>query len=255
MTWEEQQRLIVKVELKYIRLVAARIQQIYQDGLTAYKDGKLQDVHNKFFDDQLLTLIRAIHVNAGVPMARFIYRSMPKKRELKGGQMGISEQWLANVKNYLERHALQFVTNIVGTLRDDMLALFDKAVTEGWSYEYLANQLLNTGLAVRRARVIARTEAHRGAMKGGLEGANSLPYEVQKQWLSASDNRVRVEPKDRFDHRQLSGQIRELDQPFTNEENIQFPGDPQASPGNTIQCRCVLNYIPKRDEKGMVIMK
>jgi len=255
MTWEQQQEIIVKVERRYLPVLESRIKAIYRYGLGLYKEGKLSELDNKFFDEELLKIITAIYINAGVPMARYVYKTMPKKRELKAGQMGISQTWLNAVKNYLGRYALQFVTDIIGTLRDDMISLFQKAAAEGWSYEKIAYELLRNGLALKRARRIARTEAHRGAMKGSIEGARALPYEVQKEWLSATDKRVRREPKDKFDHALLNGQVKELDEPFTNEEKIMFPGDPEASEGNTIQCRCVLNYIPKRNPDGSLMIK
>lgn len=255
MTWQQQQELIVKVENRYIGKIEKRILELYKIGLYLYRNDRLHELDNKFFDDELMQIITAIHVNAGVPMARYVYKTMPNKRELKAGRMGIAQQWLQAVQNYLGRFALQFVTDIIGTIRDEMIALFQKATAEGWGYEKIAQELLSKGLALRRSRVIARTEAHRGAMKGSIEGARSLPYQVQKEWLSASDNRVRREPRDQYDHRLLSGQIKELDEPFMNEEPIMFPGDPEASPGNSIQCRCVMNYIPKRDADGMLILK
>jgi len=255
MTWEEQQMIISKVERRYIPALTKVLQRFYDEAVQLYRENRTGELSNKFFDHELMNAIRAIHLKAGVAMARAVYRSMPTVRQLKAGQMGISDSWLAAVNNFLSKFALQFVTNIMKTERERMMRLFERATKEGWSYERLAQEIATSGMAVRRARVIARTEAHRGAMAGSKEGAKSLPYEVIKEWLSASDSRVRREPRDQFDHRELSGQQKEMDEPFHNEEDIMFPGDPNAMPGNTIQCRCVMNYIPKRDERGMLILK
>lgn len=255
LTWTDQQLIIGKIERRYIPLLTRRINAIYREGLELYRQGKESELSNKFFDAELFEIVTAIHGRSGVVMARYVYKSMPTVRQLKAGQMGISARWLSAVKTALNRFALQFVTDIVGTLRQDMTDLFKQATEEGWSYEKLAYELLKKGLALRRSRVIARTEAHRGAMQGSVEGANTLPYEVEKEWLSATDVRVRRNPKSVFDHRELNGQRRDMGQPFKNEEEIMQPGDPKASAGNTIQCRCVLNYVPKRDERGMLILK
>ena len=259
MTWEEQQTLIVKVEKRFIPKLESEIKSMFREGLELYRQGRQDELNNKFFDPELLSLLIEIYQKAGVPMARFVFKSMPSVKQLQKkavtGRMGISAEWLNSIKNYLAQFALEFVTDIIGTIREDMINLFQKAQEEGWSYERLANEMLDTGLPLRRARVIARTEAHRGAMVGSVTGANSLPYEVKKQWLSGKDARVRRNPKSRFDHAELNGQEREMNEPFMNEEAIMFPGDPKASAGNTIQCRCVLNYIPKRDARGMLILK
>lgn len=256
--WQEQQVLLVKIENRFIPQIAVRVQQLYREGLTAYREDKLNDLQNNFFDDKLYRLLLKIYEVSGLSMARFIYKNMPTVRQLEKkatGQMGISATWLQMIRAYLARHGLTFVTDIMRSIKDEMIALFNQSVAEGWSYEFLANKLLKTGLAIKRARTIARTEVHRGSMVGSFQGAMSLPYEVQKQWLSGKDSRVRRRPKDRFDHAELSGQIRELFEPFQNQEQIQFPTDPNASAANTINCRCVLNYLPKRDEKGRLILK
>ena len=257
MTWTEQTELIIKVATRFEPLIVRELKRIYRIGLDLYRQGRADDVQQLFFDQQFTNLIIDLYVKSGVPMARFVVKKMPTVRQLekKNGQMGISKEWLNRVRSYLGRYALEFVSDILGTAREDMIKLFQKATEEGWSYERLARELLNSGLALRRARVIARTEAHRGAMAGSMEGARSLPYEVQKEWLSANDSRVRRTPKARFDHAELNGQIRDLEKPFNNEEEIMQPGDPKASAGNTIQCRCVTNYIPKRDERGRLILK
>lgn len=251
MTWENQQEIIAKIERRFLPELVKHIRRIFREGLERYRKG--ESIDDKFFDEQLSKLIIRMYEVSGVNMARYVYKTMPKPRELK--QMGISKRWLNAVRNYLGRFALQFVTDIMGTLRDDMIKIFQKATAEGWGYDRIAKELLSNGIPLRRARVIARTEAHRGAMAGSLQGADSLGYQVQKQWLSATDVRVRRNPKSVFDHSELNGQIRELHEPFRNEEEIMQPGDPKASKGNTIQCRCVLNYIPKRDARGMLILK
>lgn len=258
MNWTTQQEIIVKIENRFIPQISRILNRVYRDGLAMYQAGTWHQLTNTFFDDELFKLLMQMYTKSGVTMARYVYKTMPTVKQLESkatGRMGVSAQWLQAVKAYLAKYALQFVTDIMGTVREDMIDLFQKAENEGWSYEYLATKLLREGLAKRRARVIARTEVHRGAMAGSVQGANTLEYVVQKEWLSGHDNRVRRVPRDKYDHRKLNGEVKEMHEPFVNQEPIMFPGDPEASKGNTIQCRCVLNYIPKRDEKGRLILK
>ena len=142
MTWEQQQEIIVKLERRFLPLLVKNIRRVYRRGLSMYRDGK--GVSNEFFDEEFMNLIMKIYTASGVTMARYIYREMPTKRELK--QMGISQRWLAAVRNTLGRFALEFVTDIIGTLRNDMIDLFKKATEEGWSYERLVRELLNERL-------------------------------------------------------------------------------------------------------------
>lgn len=59
-----------------------------------------------------------------------------------------------------------------------------------------------------------------------------------KRWTSRNDDRVRES------HRQLNGQTKKLDKPFTvNGTDIMRPGDPEAPPDLTIRCRCWCVYL------------
>ena len=67
------------------------------------------------------------------------------------------------------------------------------------------------------------------------------------------DNRTRITP---FDHLDMNGVKQDLEKPFfVGGQNIQYPGDIKASPGNVINCRCTIAFIPKRDADGMLIIK
>ena len=101
-----------------------------------------------------------------------------------------------------------------------------------------------------RAERIARTETTRALNAGILLAAASVPFEVRKEWITAEDERVRGRP---FSHVVLHGRSLPIDLSFNNGENIRFPGDPNASASNVINCRCVLNIIPSRDQFGRPI--
>ena len=263
--WTDQQIILVRIEQRFLPRLTRAIEREYKAAVAMVRELGLEVASGKVLDSgidtELIDILASIYAETGVRMARVAYRETLRKYPVRkpeqkaGGLMGIASSWLAAVRNALNRFALIFVTDISRTTREQILAIFDKAAQEGWSYEKIAQVMLESGMAQRRARVIARTEVHRGGMLGSLEGARSLPYEAQKVWVSGSGNRVRREPRDRFDHVELQGQTRDLEVPFRNEEDIMYPGDPNASKGNSIQCRCVMNYIPKLDSKGNIIMK
>ena len=95
---------------------------------------------------------------------------------------------------------------------------------------------------MRRAERIARTELHT-ARSAALDKAAGWLADtgatVRKVWVTAADERVRP------DHVAANGQVVGYDDPFiVGGEQLWFPGDREhGSPGNTIQCRCVVNYI------------
>ncbi len=97
-----------------------------------------------------------------------------------------------------------------------------------------------------RANTIARTEALR-TVHQGTEEAYEQAFEqgvldrdqIERTWNTAKDERVRGS------HRTYEGQIRAVGEQWGP---LRFPGDPQAPPRETVQCRCVLSTridVPK----------
>lgn len=98
-----------------------------------------------------------------------------------------------------------------------------------------------------RLEAIARTEIQ-GAQNEGA-AATMREYDVDfKQWLTVGDSRVRGRnPRDRYDHVEMHGQVVRRDEPFSN--GLQHPGDRSGPKGEFINCRCRARpYIPDLDE-------
>lgn len=94
------------------------------------------------------------------------------------------------------------------------------------------NNQMNIGLY--KASRIARTEGHRivqTARNDQMYAAKDKGADVVKQWDATLDGDTRPS------HRRVDGEIRELDEPFSN--GLMFPGDPNGKAAEVIQCRCV----------------
>lgn len=82
---------------------------------------------------------------------------------------------------------------------------------------------------------IARTEAHRIQCKATADAqfrAKEKGADVVKQWDASLDK------KTRDSHVQVDGEIRELDERFSN--GLRYPGDPSGGAAEVINCRCAL---------------
>lgn len=82
---------------------------------------------------------------------------------------------------------------------------------------------------------ITRTEAHRISQQAAydaLKKAKDNGADVVKQWDATLDKRTRPS------HARVDGEIRELDEPFSN--GLMKPGDPNGRAAEVINCRCQL---------------
>lgn len=210
-------------------------------------------------DEKVSKLLTNIYRIAGLAGAKRQFSELPKL-EIKAGGFGRNERWIKDVQEYLNIHLLKFITDITDTMRSDIIKILEKGTAEGMSIDQVVIQLKQLGLIDRRARVIARTEIIRASNVGHSIAAQSTPYEVDKQWIAARDHRTR------HSHTYINNHtVGELD-PFNvpiykgdkntgQFENMQFPGDPEASAANTVNCRCRVIYIPKEDANGNLIMR
>lgn len=126
----------------------------------------------------------------------------------------------------------------VEDLKRKISATISRGISTGMSYGQMARLLekhSNTGFY--NAMRIARTEGHRIQVQSGLDAcqaAKESGCDVLKQWDAALDGRTRPH------HRQLDGQIREIDEPF---EVAGLTADAPGmfnKPGEDIHCRCAL---------------
>jgi SPP1 gp7 family putative phage head morphogenesis protein len=82
---------------------------------------------------------------------------------------------------------------------------------------------------IRRARTMVTSAQNLGRMDA-YHTARDMGIDTQKQWFATLDNRTRSE------HRLMSGEVRPLDEPFSN--GLMYPGDPDGDPAEVYNCRC-----------------
>jgi hypothetical protein len=124
----------------------------------------------------------------------------------------------------------------IAVLKKKITAQVSRGVSTGMSYQQVARQLADyTNIGYNNAVRIARTEGHRVQVQSGMDAcykAKDKGADVVKQWDAALDKRTRDS------HAQVDGEIRELDEKFSN--GLRFPGDPHGAAAEVINCRCAL---------------
>ena len=112
-----------------------------------------------------------------------------------------------------------------------------RGIATGMPYSEIARNISNTTKApLARANTIVRTEAHRiqqASTHDAQVKAKDKGADIVKQWDASLDGATRPT------HRQLDGQIREIDEPFkANGKSAMYPGD-FGDPAEDCNCRCV----------------
>ena len=123
-------------------------------------------------------------------------------------------------------------------LRKKIAGEISRGISSGQMYNEIARNIAGWAMIPKNnAMRIARTEAHRIQCKASMNAcykAKEKGADVVKQWDSSLDGKTRAT------HRELDGQIRELDEPFeVAGMKAMQPGD-FGDPAEDCNCRCAL---------------
>lgn len=124
----------------------------------------------------------------------------------------------------------------VALLKKKIIAQVSRGISTGMTFQQVAKGLADyTNIGFNNAVRIARTEGHRIQIQSGMDAcykAKDMGADVVKQWDSTLDKRTRPS------HQKVDGEIKELDEKFSN--GLMFPGDPSGGASEVVNCRCAL---------------
>lgn len=118
-----------------------------------------------------------------------------------------------------------------------------QGVLQGEGSDKIAQRLMNVTemnkeSAIRNART-ALTAAQNKGRNDAMEDLAEKGFDLRKEWVATTgDGRTREA------HLELHGVQEKVDEPFENSiGRIMYPGDPNADPANTYNCRCSIRTI------------
>lgn len=130
-----------------------------------------------------------------------------------------------------------------------------QGILQGESADQMADRLVNISVMNRESALRnARTAVTSAQNKGRVDAMKQCEDDgviMGKEWIATKDERTREA------HEELDRVVVKVDEPFENSiGQIMYPGDPDADPANTYNCRCaiaevVLGFKPKEQEEEL----
>lgn len=121
-------------------------------------------------------------------------------------------------------------------LKKRIAAEISRGIASNSTYSHIALNLDSAAnIGFNNAMRITRTEGGRIQSEATFEAMNEakkMGAEVAKRWDAALDSRTRES------HARVDGEVRELDEPFSN--GLMYPRDPAGRAEEVINCRCAL---------------
>ena len=198
--------------------------------------------------------IRKLHITAGINNANRTRRYLVK--ETKSAATERNDIFAYVINEYIKANGLQnLVIQISDTLKKAITAVIEKGEAEGWGVARIVRELNDSTFPKWMAQRIVRTELNIASNTGAMVAATEIGVEVQKEWISALDNRTRRIPRDQTDHLNMDGKLSDYNEAFLvdgkkGDELMQYPGDPKASANNLCNCRCTVAFVPQRNADG-----
>ncbi len=157
----------------------------------------------------------------------------------------------AEIRKEMLEMILNSGTKINETTLKKIESMMEKALKDSWTVEEFTQAIHERldGLSLSRSRTIANTEMGKVENWGQIEGYKQSELVERKGWLSA------FLPDTRDDHAEAdhfySDNPIPLDDAFEiGGEMLQYPGDPNGSPGNVINCKCATYPDVKEQPEG-----
>ena len=207
----------------------------------------------------IMNVLRSLYKTVGLRRARMIQREIRVQIRTgkKAAMLGFNEAITREIQHYFELFLLnKSVIPITSTQKEAIRKVLSDGIEEGLGVEQLARKITGMPYTRKQARVVVRTETVRASNAAAEITAQQSEYLMKKEWISANDSDVRRPPKSHYDHWDLDGQVVPGDRPFfSGGEELMFPGDPNGSAGNVIQCRCTVAYTIVVDANGKLVKK
>jgi len=200
-----------------------------------------------FQDAQYIEMYETMYSKIGLQFANWYSKNIEKY---------LPKADVGNMQS-IWRNAFAFMGNQVGTQSAIMVSSTAQATLTNTIRQFMADPVFQSGgevvqakmlrqkfnnLADYQARRIVRTEATNAANYATEQAAlNLFPgQDMTKTWKSGYDARVRPA------HQAANNQMVPFNSKFSvGGESLQRPGDPSASAGNRINCRCSMIVLPK----------
>ena len=250
MNWEDINKRRGKYIRKYIR-VFYRLLVDYKNDLIN-KLPLLTDVDNPEvilpnsnkdkLNNTILQLYKDVGINEYNNFDSYLIKAI-KRNELQ-------DIYIQELENYVVQNAAIKVVWVEETTKRIMLRWIrediKEGVNQGLGISDIARNIEKTlnslyvANAKKRALTIAQTEVIGASNLGSFMAAKQLDIPTKKRWIQAPAGVNKTER-----HRLLIIKDVDLNEPFdVDGEYLMFPGDPNGSAKNIINCKCTIGYIP-----------
>ena len=238
-----QERLLLLLERRFGRLFRAEINRASTEMLKAYKATGSAPALSESHERNIGALYKSLAIVAIEVFGERVLDQGKGVYFFRETKFEFSDFFTRVAADYILGEGIrQRITSVSETTRTQIVNQIIAGQAEGLGVAVIARDISRALPAITRfrANLIARTETHGAANVGADQAARATGLVLQKEWVAAADERTRPS------HAAADGQVVEMDMAFdVGGEKLMYPGDPNGTAGNTINCRCAVSHIVK----------
>lgn len=240
MTWEE----INRKRLPFIRMGDRLFRLMYSEirselkaslkNLTTPEEITQAARNVQIKEDQIRGYYERFYIRTGVAFAKYQQKGTQKPIEYKN-----EDVWAAKIKETVRTKTAKKITKVIQTAYEDIQNItkiaVETGIEEGWGMDKIARAIVKQQgeIDLWKALRIARTEVVAASSEGIKIGAEEIPGDKVKVWISTFDERSRPE------HMAMDGVRVPLNESFNVDgDMLEYPGDSNGKPENITNCRC-----------------
>jgi hypothetical protein len=149
------------------------------------------------------------------------------------------EEFLRILRLWINEQVAKKVVLVNNTTKQLIQKVIDKGLMENKTVKEIAKDIRKISEITNktRAMTITITETHTAAVYTMDKYIINTGLVIGRRWVSAKDERTRRPPESEFDHLAANGEVVGVNEKFIKTgEPLDYPGDPNGSPGNIINC-------------------
>jgi len=193
------------------------------------------------------------YLKTGIAFAKSQVKSVKRRMEIKEGEEDLNASilediWIKKMTEFVKTKTADNISSVIKTTYSDIQIITKKAVEEGidqgWGMDKIARKIAKDqgDIDLWKALRIARTEVVSASNEGVKVGAEELPGNKEKVWIST------FRKTSREDHMAMDGVRVGLNELFTlpNGHQLEYPVDPDpmhGDAGDKVNCGCGYEII------------
>lgn len=266
--WSKVERMRLLLDKKYSSLFYEAIdndlKQFARDVEEFGPEAAMSRLGTFAWSEGIMNVMNQLYREAAVKFGNASYRATGQMNRKAADPFGLDSTFIDEILTFLTTYGFWLVSLMTQTTKKRLSAIIVFLIGEGKTKEEIAQAIRDDKQLEqlkRRGAMIARTETMRSSNYIIMQAADKHSFEVDKIWVSRRDGRTRRIPKDQFDHWDMDGQRKPFNEPFVSTDKFgrtilaDMPGDPKTPRGFTINCRCTVAFVPRKDERGNIINK